>query len=456
MGDARRRKRGGGRGERDTEKIPQPQGDVKAVITIPYTVGSTLAKKIREREPMMEKITGFRMKVVERVGVKLEQLLHKSDPWSGKECERPNCILCKTKQETEKGLTKSCSRRNLVYETWCRLCEKRDEEDAVREGRDTKSISLYKYIGETSRSGHERGWEHWQDAVNFQQGSHILKHMLDCHEGVSWDQIHFQMRVVKFRCSAFSRQIHESVVIQTNRTKHHLLNSKAEFNRCALPRLGLKMGDTEFKERRKEQDEERRKDEILEEKIRCMRREKSKMEGKKRAPQRYNKTSKKKLRLDSKGEQMEGDAPPNREIQLPRVKKRREETSKYLERPGKRMRLGADIRNFFKLPGVLKVPELPKGGLSECGDVTEIREEGKGEEDDAIREVAKSSRENPTDTTLIMNSEEITSRDPTYSLEMHTTESVSQERNGKTEMLLIEQSQEETNLLMEKWPWVRY
>ena len=203
---------------------------------------------------MMEKITGFRMKVVERVGVKLEQLLHKSDPWSGKECERPNCILCKTKQETEKGLTKSCSRRNLVYETWCRICEKRDVEDAVREGRDPKSISLYKYIGESSRSGHERGWEHWQDAANFHQGSHILKHMLDCHEGVSLDQMHFQMRVVKFHRSAFSRQIHESVVIQINRTKHHLLNSKAEFNRCALPRLGLKMGDTEFKERRYSRD----------------------------------------------------------------------------------------------------------------------------------------------------------------------------------------------------------
>ena len=35
-----------------------------------------------------------------------------------------------------------------------------------------------------------------------------------------------------------------SVLIQTNRN-HNSLNSKSEYNRSALPRLGLKMGDQE-------------------------------------------------------------------------------------------------------------------------------------------------------------------------------------------------------------------
>ena len=33
-----------------------------------------------------------------------------------------------------------------------------------------------------------------------------------------------------------------AVQIQVNRRSHHLLNSRAEFNRCALPRIALKVG----------------------------------------------------------------------------------------------------------------------------------------------------------------------------------------------------------------------
>ena len=57
-----------------------------------------------------------------------------------------------------------------------------------------------------------------------------------------------RIRIVKQHRSAYERQVHESVVIQKNRG-HHLLNSKAEFNRCALPRLALRMGEREFSER---------------------------------------------------------------------------------------------------------------------------------------------------------------------------------------------------------------
>ena len=56
--------------------------------------------------------------------------------------------------------------------------------------------------------------------------------------------------MVKYHQSAFERQVFESVKVQTMRKKNILLNSKSEFNRCALPRLGHKMGDNEFKEKR--------------------------------------------------------------------------------------------------------------------------------------------------------------------------------------------------------------
>ena len=100
---------------------------VKAVIFVPYTRGSTLAKRMREAEVKLQSMTGYRLKVVERSGTKLQDILHKSDPWQGQDCERPDCLLCKTKLTTGKNTSQDCSKRSLVYETWCMTFLERDE-----------------------------------------------------------------------------------------------------------------------------------------------------------------------------------------------------------------------------------------------------------------------------------------------------------------------------------------
>ena len=106
----------------------------------------------------------------------------------------------------------------------------------------------------TARSTHERGLEHIGDALNLNYKSHILKHYVDSHMGEDWDNIRFNMKVVKFSRTSFERQIYESVLIQENRA-HNLLNSKSEFNRCSIPRLTLKMGDKELKTTTRENEE---------------------------------------------------------------------------------------------------------------------------------------------------------------------------------------------------------
>ena len=58
---------------------------------------------LREKETEMEKLCGYRLKIEERTGEKLEDILHQSNPWSGIDCERKNCLLFETKQETGKG-----------------------------------------------------------------------------------------------------------------------------------------------------------------------------------------------------------------------------------------------------------------------------------------------------------------------------------------------------------------
>ena len=67
--------------------------------------------------------------------------------------------------------------------------------------------------------------------------------------------------------------------IQSCKDSHHILNSKSEYNRCALPRLSLQLGDKQFKDKLKEDEEDRKKEEDFERKIRDMRKEQNKIRG---------------------------------------------------------------------------------------------------------------------------------------------------------------------------------
>ena len=64
------------------QKSEQQQENVKAVMFVPYTVGSILAKQMRDAENTLQSMTGYRLKIVERAGTKLEDILTKADPVS--------------------------------------------------------------------------------------------------------------------------------------------------------------------------------------------------------------------------------------------------------------------------------------------------------------------------------------------------------------------------------------
>ena len=104
---------GGVKKEKRGEKGGEIKRKIKAVLFVPYTKGSRLAKELRENEEIMEKLTGYRLKIVERSGMKLENVLHKSNPWAGEDCERVGCLLCHTKKVTGKNMNQSCSK--IIY-----------------------------------------------------------------------------------------------------------------------------------------------------------------------------------------------------------------------------------------------------------------------------------------------------------------------------------------------------
>ena len=105
---------------------------VKAVMVVPHTKNSELARRYRKNEFAMEKITDWRFKIVERTGRKVQDILTTSNPWKGKDCERERCLHCDTKERTNKYKSQDCSKRSVVYETWCIKCERKEVEKLKR------------------------------------------------------------------------------------------------------------------------------------------------------------------------------------------------------------------------------------------------------------------------------------------------------------------------------------
>ena len=87
----------------------------------------------------------------------------------------------------------------------------------------------------------------------------MLRHLLAEHEEEeeNWDNIEFGMKILKSTRTAFKRQILESVMIRKSR-KIYIMNNKADYNRCALPRLTAKLGEKDL-ERCRERQQLRRK-----------------------------------------------------------------------------------------------------------------------------------------------------------------------------------------------------
>ena len=62
--------------------------DVKSVMFVPYTAHSELATRLRDNEEQMQGMTLYRLKIVEKVGTNLVDLLHKANPWAGEDYKR--------------------------------------------------------------------------------------------------------------------------------------------------------------------------------------------------------------------------------------------------------------------------------------------------------------------------------------------------------------------------------
>ena len=181
-------------------------------------------------------------------------------------------------------MKKDCTKRNILYEIRCLSCEDKEktrilesEIDEKEKNEKIKSIKIPTYVGESSRSAYERGYEHLDKLASLNSSSHMLRHMVDVHRGENFEQVKWGMFIVKFLRSAFERQIEEAVRIEKVADSGNILNSKSEYNNCTLPRLVTRIGDPEkeMKEFEKAAKIEKEKEEKMEREIRELRKERN-------------------------------------------------------------------------------------------------------------------------------------------------------------------------------------
>ena len=201
------------RNERETEKQEKKKnwykcGGAESIIFIPCTPKEQL-KKEYEREIAR---SGFRIKVVERSGTKIKDVLHRKDPFKRNQCEREDCFVCRSG-----GKGKSiCNKENIKYTITCtENCGRKDV-----------------YRGETSYSAYTRGKEHLDNYYKRNADSPLHNHCENEHQE---NRVQFKMDITgTFHRDSTLRQISEGLDIEGTSQKR-IMNTKSEWNSSLIP-----------------------------------------------------------------------------------------------------------------------------------------------------------------------------------------------------------------------------
>ena len=166
----------------------------EATYFVQSTPGSQLARQCQK----VFRQCNLDICVIERPGKTIKQMMTKSNPFGGRECR---CEVC---AQSSKPI---CRVRECVYEIACSLCG-------------------VCYIGETSRSIHERYREHMSLFNRGIASSTFFQHAAEKHQGDA-EQVKWKVKVLQ-RCPGDPalRQATEATLI---RTRDPELNRKAEF-----------------------------------------------------------------------------------------------------------------------------------------------------------------------------------------------------------------------------------
>ena len=188
----------------------------KSVLFVPPTPGGVLVKELKKREEELNRFSEERIKIIEKGGVKVENILAKKDPFKKEKCQEKLCQLCKN---TSNKIDVLCNTNNIGYRWMCNTC--------------TNNNKVKVYEGETSRSARLRGIEHIRAFEGKRADSFLYKHKMSEHKEEEMD---VRMEITGVFKDALSRQADEAVRIKS-RKSWELFNSKSEFNHPPIARI---------------------------------------------------------------------------------------------------------------------------------------------------------------------------------------------------------------------------
>ena len=202
--------------------LEKAQIQYSSVLFVTPTPGGVLASDVRKREAEINKNSQERVKVVEKGGLKIKDILCTKNPFQKSNCSQKSCPLCANSEYVVVAPGDGrypCNSNNVGYRWQCVNCEIQNK------------VKIYE--GETSRSARIRGSEHVKDLERKTEKSVLYKHIQNEHPN---EEVKFRMEITRKFRDALTRQANEAVRI-FSRAGPELLNSKSEFNHPPLARV---------------------------------------------------------------------------------------------------------------------------------------------------------------------------------------------------------------------------
>ena len=194
----------------------------KSILFVTPTPGGILLKWLQKREEELNKNDDERVKIVEKGGLKVKDIIAPKNPFKKLNCVQKKCPLCTNSEfvstDPENGKI-ACNTNNVGYRWICFTCKERNVTKA--------------YEGETGRSARTRGAEHLKELEKKKVNSVLYKHKMTDHKH---ETVQFRMEITKKFHDPLTRQANEAVRIACRPAKE-LLNSKSEFNHPPLSRV---------------------------------------------------------------------------------------------------------------------------------------------------------------------------------------------------------------------------
>ena len=184
------------------------RGDNNEFDSVMFVEASPDSHYKSEVEKLVKK-NKLKIKVIERAGQTVKQLLQRSDPFQARICGQKDCFVC------ENNLPINCRERGVVYELKCKLCQR-------------------KYDGQTHRNACLRFGEHMKDWYNGNRKSPLVKHQELYHPNENFE---VDARVL-YKCfgKPTRRLITESVLIG-ELSNEETMNNKREWTYTQLDKI---------------------------------------------------------------------------------------------------------------------------------------------------------------------------------------------------------------------------